>query len=105
LFEIVSDSALDTYQNLTELVEGFPPGDYRVLIELHSLSHPYDIAQTVVSLDRDGYLITLEDLEYDRPAHSGVTIDSVEIGVSGGLSLTGLIVGLVLLGIRFNLNP
>ena len=106
LFEIYGNSATDSYEVLTELEQGFATGDYEVLIELHSLYHSGIVSQRLVQLDRSGYLITLEDLERDQPAHSVVYVDSYEYGVSGGFSIFGLLMlGLLLiLKLRFGLR-
>lgn len=92
LFEIYSNSANDSYEIVNELESGFAPGDYEVLIELHSLYHSGIVSQRIVQLDRSGYLITLEDLQHDQPAHAVVYVDSYGYAVSGSFSLAGLLI-------------
>jgi hypothetical protein len=102
LFEIYSNSADDSFEILNELEQGFEPGDYEVLIELHSLYHNGIVSQRVVQLDRSGYLITLEDLDHDQPAYSVEYVDSYEYAaVSGSFSS----VGLLLLGLLGMFRP
>ena len=66
MFEIYYDSIDDTYEVVGELIEGYPPGYYEVLIELHSFYHEGVVASRMISSDADGYAISLEDLSYDE---------------------------------------
>lgn len=91
LFEIYSNSENDSFEILNELEQGFEPGEYEVLIELHSLYHSGIVSQKILQLERHGYLITLEDLAHDQPAYSMTYVDSYEVGVSGGFSIAGLL--------------
>ncbi len=91
LFEIYSNSADDSFEILNELEQGFEPGDYEVLIELHSLYHSGIVSQRIVQLDRSGYLITLEDFDHDQPAYTVEYVDSYGYAVSGSFSITGLL--------------
>lgn len=93
LFEIHYDSVEDTYQVLTELIEGYPSGYYDVLIELHSLHHSGIVASRIILTDEYGYSITLEDLEHDEvyPEESySESYSESGYGVSGSFSISVL---------------
>ena len=66
MFDIYGDENADAYEVTTELVEGYPPGYYDILIEVFSLNH----ADMVTSLILDQYYlgkdVLLEDLSWDR---------------------------------------
>ncbi len=98
LFEIYSNSDNDSFEILNELEQGFEPGDYEVLIELHSLYHSGIVSEKVVQLDSSGYLITLEDFDHDQPDYTVEYIDSYGYTVSGSFSTVGLLL-LGLLGV------
>lgn len=98
LFNIHYDSEDDTYQVLTELIEGYPPGYYDVLIDLHSLHHSGIVASLIVVADEDGYGITLEDLEHDEEYRDVTHIESY--GVSGSFSLSVLVLLALLVWIK-----
>ncbi len=66
IFEINYDSISDTYEVVSELIEGYPPGYYDVLIEIHSLYHDGIVASRIITQDVDGYLLTIEDLQNDQ---------------------------------------
>jgi len=82
LFEINYDSMSDSYQVETDLLEGYRSGDYDVLIELHSLYHTGVVASLTLYQDVDGFIVSLEDRERDRPDSGGFT--SVEIVGTNG---------------------
>jgi hypothetical protein len=104
LFEIHGNSADDSFEIINELEQGFEPGDYEVLIELHSLYHSGIVSERIVQLDRSGYLITLEDLDHDQPPYTVTYVDSYGYSVSGSFSGAGLLLlGLLtLLKFRFS---
>ena len=104
LFEIYSNSENDSFEIINELEQGFEPGDYEVLIELHSLYHSGIVSQRVVQLDHSGYLITLEDLDHDQPVHSVAYVDSYEVGVSGSFSILGLLILSLVAAIKFRFS-
>lgn len=103
LFEIYSNSETDSYQIISELSQGFAPGNYEVMIELYSLYHPGMVSQRIVQLDSSGYLITLEDLSYDQPAYDVDYIDSYQVSVTGSLSGPGLLLLGLLVVLRYRL--
>jgi hypothetical protein len=106
LFEIHFDSTDDSYEVLTELVDGYRPGYYEVLIELHSLYHHGTVASQIIRMDSEGYSLSLEDLEHDdvyRDEYYDDTdyIDvSYGVGVSGSFSYAGLVMLAILLLIK-----
>ena len=102
LFEIHSNSAEDSYEIVTELVEGYPPGYYEVLIELHSLFHPGIVANRTLSLDMEGYSLALEDQQYDSQLKESYYYET-EVYGSGSISILGLLMlaGLILIKLRY----
>ena len=104
LYEIHANSPDDTYEILAELIEGYQPGYYEVLIELHSLYHPDIVASRIVSVDEDGYGIALEDLEHDeRYRETTTTYYETEVYGGGSISLMGMLMlaGLVFIKLRY----
>ena len=67
LFDIRYDEAGDRYEIVTELLEGFPPGRYDLMIELHALYYSGVVASRTVSFDEHGRLLYLEDAASDEP--------------------------------------
>jgi hypothetical protein len=65
LFDIRYDEAGDRYEIVTELLEGFPPGRYDLMIELYALYYSGMVASRTVSLDEHGHLLYLEDATSD----------------------------------------
>jgi hypothetical protein len=102
LFEIYSNSENDSYEIINELDQGFYPGEYEVLIELHSLYHSGIVSQKMVQLDRNGYPITLEDLNRDQPDYVVAYVDNNGYVVAGGFSAAGLLMLGFLLLIKFS---
>jgi len=108
LFEIYGNSILDEYEVMSELLEGYPPGYYDVLIELHSLHHADVVASLVLDNQLQHHPIALEDLIHDENR-----IDDTETVVishgAGSFSLIGLLfLGLLIFQIfrsRLTLNP
>lgn len=97
LFEIYYDSVDDTYEVVSELIEGFSPGYYDVMIELHSLYHPGIVATRILDSFSSGIDIALEDLQHDEASRDVIIDDGYAHGHSGSLSLAGLI----MLGLLF----
>jgi hypothetical protein len=84
LFHIDGDAVEDAYEVETELVDGYEPGYYDVLIEIYSLDHAYMVASEVLDYHYLGRDVPLEDLFWDEPhisAHGG---GSVSHGHGGG---------------------
>jgi len=65
LFQIHGDDVGDTYEVETELLEGYAPGYYAVLVEIYSLDHAYMVASEVFDYHYLGKDLTIEDLEFD----------------------------------------
>ncbi len=107
LFEISYDSINDTYEIVSELIEGYPPGYYDVLIELHSLYHEGIVASRIITQDTDGYLLTIEDQQHDEyyveEYYYPETDLYIETGVvhAGSFTWTGIIILALLLMIKF----
>ncbi len=112
LFDIHYDSISDSYEVDTDLLEGYRSGDYDVRVELHSLYHSGIVASMTLYQDVDGYILSLEDRERDRPeagAYTSVEFVGTDSGsyvqtdtyYAGSLSWPGLILsGMLLLGKR-----
>jgi hypothetical protein len=66
LFNIVGDSYGDAYEVTTELLEGYPPGYYDILIEVFSLNHAGMVTSQVLDHHYLGKDIMLEDLSRDE---------------------------------------
>jgi hypothetical protein len=67
------------YEVATELVDGYAPGYYDVLVEIYSLDHAYMVASEVLDYHYLGKDITLEALYWDEvyvSAHGGVSVSS-----------------------------
>ncbi len=65
-FNIYGDSYSDAYEVTTELLEGYAPGYYDILIEVFSFNHADMVASQVVDSYYLGKDITLEDLSHDE---------------------------------------
>ncbi len=105
LFEIYFNSQDDTYETVTELIEGYHPGRYDVLIELHSLFHPGIVASQILTQHDNGYSITLEDLTYDDDyRQDNYFVSDYYIG-AGSFSWAGMIILSLLLLIKFRYFP
>ncbi len=66
LFDIHGDDVADTYEVATELVDGYEPGYYDVLVEIYSLDHAYMVASEVLDYHYLGKDIALEALYWDE---------------------------------------
>ncbi len=103
LFVIVDDSITDTYEVETELVEGYAPGYYSVLIEIYSLEHPHMVASAVLDYNSLGEQLRLEDQTWDEPYSSGYTETYTEVTYShggGSFSILPLLLGLLVIAAR-----
>lgn len=102
LFEIYYDSQSDTYEVISELIEGYPPGYYDVLIELYSFYHDGMVANRIITQDEEGFSITLEDLEHDEIYVEEVYYEeTVYHGRAGSFSWVGLALLGFLLMLKF----
>ena len=66
LFNIFGDDYSDAYEVTTELMEGYPPGYYDVLIEVFSLNHAGMVTSQVLDYYYLGKDVMLEDLDRDE---------------------------------------
>jgi len=67
LFTIHGDDFSDAYEVETELMEGYAPGYYAVLVEIYSLDHAYMVASAVLDHHSLGKDVMIEDLSRDGP--------------------------------------
>jgi len=66
LFTIHGDDFADAYEVETELMEGYLPGYYAVLVEIYSLDHAYMVASAVLDHHSLGKDVMIEDLSRDE---------------------------------------
>jgi hypothetical protein len=67
LFSIHVDDFSDAYEVETELMEGYVPGYYSVLIEIYSLDHAHMVASEVLDYHTLGKDVMIEDRYRDEP--------------------------------------
>jgi hypothetical protein len=67
LFSIYLDDVDDAYEVETELLEGYEPGYYAVLVEIYSLDHAYMVASEVLDYHYLGRDVMIEDRNWDEP--------------------------------------
>ncbi len=65
LFELTGDTVDDAYEVETELLEGYRPGHYDVLIEIYSIDHAFMVASHVIDVFSSDKVLMLEDLNRD----------------------------------------
>jgi hypothetical protein len=92
LFHIHGDSDEDVYEVETELLEGYYPGYYAVLIEIYSLDHAYMVASQVLDYYTLGRDLPLESLDRDEI----YTATYAEVEVSGHAGSAGWMLALFL---------
>ena len=83
LFVIHGDDYADAYEVETELLEGYEPGYYSVLIEVYSLDHAYMVASEILDYHYLGHDVLLEDLSWDEPYVSSHQ-DEYSVSVGAG---------------------
>ena len=66
LFQIYGDDVADAYEVETELVDGYEPGYYAVLVEIYSLDHAYMVTSEVLDYYYLGRDMALEDIYWDE---------------------------------------
>ena len=66
LFDIYAEDSEDAYEVATELLEGYVPGYYDILIEVFSLDHADMVASQILDHFYLGRDVPLEDLSWDR---------------------------------------
>ena len=67
LFDIHRDDHADAYEVETELLDGYRPGYYEVLIEIYSLDHAYLVTSAVLDHHYLGKDVMIEDRARDEP--------------------------------------
>lgn len=86
VFTITGSSALDEYTIETDLVAGYPTGDYDILIELYDAYDGYLVASIGPEETSELAILPLEDMSYDSP-HGDTTQIVVNSGGGGSASL------------------
>ncbi|MFT5656750.1 MAG: hypothetical protein ACI9KN_000019 [Gammaproteobacteria bacterium] len=89
LFNIYGDDADDEYEVSTELLEGYAPGYYDILIEVYSLNHADMVTSQRLNYHYLGQDVMLEDLSWEQ-REEVVTEVTVSHG-GGSVSLFWLI--------------
>jgi hypothetical protein len=89
LFSIHIDDIGDAYEVETELLEGYEPGYYAVLIEIYSLDHAYMVASEVLDYQYLGRDLMIEARNWDEPY---AELQYEEHHSHGGGSMTTLLV-------------
>jgi len=66
LFSIHGDDSADAYEVETELLEGYEPGYYEVLVEIYSLDHAFMVTSEVLDYTYLGRSLLIEDRNWDE---------------------------------------
>ena len=103
LFNIDGDASSDVYEVDTELVDGYQPGYYAVLIEIYSLNHAYMVASEVLDYYYLGRVVPLEDLSWDEPYSDYHDEYSVSYGAGSFSLLIFFLIIQVVIAARGNL--
>ncbi len=90
-FVVNGTSPLDDFEVETELVSGFPPGQYDILIELYDADFGDFLAEFGPADSSAFSLLPLEDIYYDEPA----VVVTVNEGYGGGGSASVLFAALL----------
>lgn len=107
LFGIVEDSEADTYEVATELLEGYEPGYYSLLLEIYSLHDPHMVASAILDFDDMGEALRLEDQGWDDPYPYAYSETYTEVTYShggGALPLLPMLLGLFAIAARGRKN-
>jgi hypothetical protein len=97
-FTIFGSSGTDDYVVVTDLVSGYPRGDYDLLIEVFDARDDTFLAFIGPDESSELALLPLEDMNRDAPASTGTR---VTVNSGGGGSL-GLLTLLVLAGVALS---
>jgi hypothetical protein len=93
IFTILGASALDEYTIETDLVSGYPTGDYDILIELYDAYDGSLVAAIGPDETSELTILPLEDMSYDSPAG-----DTTQIVVTSGGGGSASLILLLALG-------
>jgi len=96
-FTIFGTSASDAYVIETELISGYPTGDYDILIELYDTFDGYMVASFGPEDSSELSLLPLEDITYDAPV--GTTTQVVVSSGGGGSASWALLLGLAMFAV------
>ncbi len=96
LFHINGDDVADAYEVETELVDGYEPGYYAVLVEIYSLDHAYMVTSEVLDYYYLGRDLTIEDLYWDEADYGEDSVSSHHAGSISTLLLFFLIIQVVI---------
>jgi len=96
LFYIQGDRSDDAYDVETELLSGYYPGYYAVLIEIYSLDHAYMVASKVLDYHTIGRDLALEDLDSDVGYQEYGYVEYYGAGSFGALLVFFLIIQVVI---------
>jgi hypothetical protein len=99
LFDIYGDEVADAYEVETELVDGYEPGYYAVLVEIYSLDHAYMVTSEVLDYYYLGRDVALEDIYWDEAEidlYGEVTVSHHGAGSISTLLLFFLIIQVVI---------
>ncbi len=96
LFNIFQNDIGDTYEMTTELIDGYAPGYYAVLVEIYSLNHVHMVASEILDHHYLGKNILLEDLNRDEVAVYEEVTTYEELSISHGAGSFSLFYWLLL---------
>ena len=74
LYDIHYDDSIDSYEVSTQLLEGFPPGRYELMIDLYALYYDGIVASRIIRFDDAGQPLYLEDEQHDQPSVEVIVI-------------------------------
>ena len=94
-FDIHENDAEDAFEVETELLEGYPPGYYDVLIEIYSLDHAFMVTSEVLDYFYLGKDVMLEDFYRDEVIY--YEEEYVEYESHGGSSAGALLLFLLVI--------
>ena len=91
LFNIYGDDYSDAYEVTTELLEDYPEGYYRILIEVYSLNHAGMVTSALLDYYYLGKDVMLEDLARDDNGYVYDDGYSYSYGGAGSFSMIWLL--------------
>ena len=91
-FSIFGATDSDSYAVETELVSGYPTGDYDILIELYDAYDNSFVASIGPDETSELSLLPLEDVGRDTPENTQIVVNTGGGGAFGWLAILGLLV-------------